>query len=295
MKGPAKVLALVLEAQLAWLKFLATRHGIYLLVAAAVILPYLRPLPLPFKPSPWAEKLYHQVERLEPGSHVLLAFDYSPGSEAELYPMSLAILRHCHRKDLIPIVMTHWVDGVGLSRNLCERAAAESGEMWQKEKLSGRDYVFLGYKPGYSNLVLNMGENLKGAFAKDYYDKPTQDMPALKGVDRLKDIDLAIDIAAGTTVEMWIAYGSDRFGFPLGAGCTAVMAPDFYPFLQSGQLVGFLGGLRGAADYEKLLEKSADATRGMQAQSVTHLLIIVLILAANAVFIAGFLRNRKGK
>jgi len=152
--------------------------------------------------------------------------------------------------------------------------------------------VFLGFRPGYQNLVLNMGESLKGAFTVDYYGKPTADMPALQGVDTLEDIDLAIDIAAGATVEMWIAYGSDRFDFPLGAGVTAVMAPDLYPFLQSKQLVGFLGGLRGAGDYEQLLEKPDDATRGMPSQSLTHLLLIVLIVAANARFIAGRFRRR---
>lgn len=272
-----------------------TRHVIYVLVASLVILPYIHELPLPFKPRPWAEKLYGQVDALEPGSHVLLAFDYSPGSEAELYPMSLAILRHCFKKDLVPVVLTLWPDGVGLSRRLCETAAAESKELWGKEKVSGRDYVFLGYKPGYANLVLNMGESLKGAFAADYYKQPTQGMLALTGVESLKDIDLAIDIASGNTIDqIWIPYGADQFGFPLGAGCTAVMAPDMYPFLQSGQLVGFLGGLRGAADYEQLLTKPADATRGMQAQTTSHLLLIVLIVTANVMFIVRRVRAGKG-
>lgn len=268
------------------------RRVIYLLVAAAVILPYLVDLHLKFKASPVSEKLYRKVDDLPPGSHVLLAFDYAPGSKEELHPMGLALLRHCFKKDLIPIVMTHWVEGVGLGRQLCEMAAAESPEMWGKEKLSGRDYVFLGFKPAYQNLVLSMGESLTGAFSKDFYGQPTPPMKALAGVRSLKDIDLAVDIAAGQTPEMWIAYGSDRFGFPLGVGCTAVMAPDMYPFLQSGQVVGMLGGLRGAADYETLLAKPGDATPGMQAQSVTHLVLIVLLIAANARFVVRRIRGK---
>ena len=268
------------------------RRVIYVLVAVAVIVPYLVKTDVSFEAGNWSQKLYRQVDQLKPGSHVLLAFDYAPGSKEELYPMSLAILRHCFKKDLVPIVLTHWPNGVGLSKEVCEKAAADSKKLWGKEKVSGRDYVFLGFRPGYQNLVLNMGENLKAAFTKDFYDQPTQDMVALKGVDSLEDIDLGIDIAAGATVEMWIAYGSDRFGFPLGAGVTAVMAPDLYPFLQSKQLVGFLGGLRGAADYELLLGKPADAVRGMPSQSLTHILLIVLIVAANARFIAGRFRRK---
>ena len=256
-----------------------SRRIVYLCVATAVVVPYIVPLPMKFGASPWAEKLYAKIDALPPGSAVLLSLDYDPAAMAELYPMSLSLLRHCFRRDLHPIVMTHWPNGVGLCRELLDKTGGEAG------KTSGRDYVFLGYKPGYSNLVLNMGESLQGAFDRDYFGEATEGMTALSGVRSLKDIPLVIDIAAGATVEMWIAYGRDRFGFDLGAGCTAVIAPDLYPFLQSEQLVGFLGGLRGAADYETLLKQPGDATKGMQAQSLTHMLIIVLIIGANVAFL----------
>jgi hypothetical protein len=257
------------------------RRVVFVLVAVAVILPFVVDFALPFLPSQDVKKLYDRIESLEPGSPVLMAFDYEPASEAELYPMSRVLLLHCFRRGLVPIVMTHWQAGVGLCQELCEKSAADAKKKWGKEKRSGRDYVLLGFKPGYADLVLNMGENLKGAFEKDFYGQPTRGMAALEGVDSLKDIPLAVDVAAGATVEMWIAYGADRFGFDLGAGTTAVMAPDLYPFYQSGQIIGFLGGLRGAADYETLLKESGRATTGMQAQSTTHILIIALILGAN--------------
>jgi len=286
-------------AQLDIRRMTIIRHTIYVLVAAAVIVPYLLEVPLPFRPSSSSRKLFDVIEQLEPGSHELLSFDYAPDAETELYPMSMALLRHCFKKDLIPVVMTHWPDGVGMCKKACEEATAESQQLWGKETVSGKDFAFLGFKPGGGDLLFNMGENFKGAFPKDYYDQPTADMAALKGVDSLRDIDLAIDLAAGATVRMWIAYGSDRFDFPLGVGATAVIAPKLYHFLQSKQLVGFLGGLRGAADYEimldydELFETPGVATRGMQAQSVTHVLLIILIVAANARFIANRLGGRQ--
>ena len=269
------------------------RHIIYVLVAASVVLPYIVKMDLPFAASKWSKKMYEAIDELEPGSHVLLSFDYDPAAEAELYPMSMALLRHCFKKDLIPIVMTHWPDGVGMCKKACEEAAAESPKLWGKEKISGRDFALLGFKPGGQDLILNMGENLKGAFTTDFYDEPTAGMAALEGVDSLRDIDMAVDLAAGVHVNVWIAYGHDRFDFPLGAGTTAVIAPKLYPFLQTGQLVGFLGGLRGAADYELMLEQSGNATQGMQAQSVTHILLIVLIVGANARFIVNRLRRKQ--
>ena len=45
-----------------------------------------------------------------------------------LDPAKLALLRHAFRRNLRPIVMTHWVNGVGLCKELVERTAAEAGK-----------------------------------------------------------------------------------------------------------------------------------------------------------------------
>jgi hypothetical protein len=50
-----------------------------------------------------------------------------------------------------------------------------------------------------------------------------------------------------------------------------------------------MGGLRGAAEYEALLGRRGVATAGMDAQSATHALIIVLILVGNV----GYLASRR--
>jgi hypothetical protein len=62
------------------------------------------------------------------------------------------------------------------------------------------------------------------------------------------------------------------------------MATDFYPYLNAGQLVGLLGGMRGAAEYEGLIQHPDQGVRGMDSQSVIHLLIIVLIAIGNAAY-----------
>ena len=261
------------------------RQVIYLLVALAVLVPLLTWRAMPVNPSPEVENLYDAVQALPAGSPVLLSFDYDPTSKEELYPMSLAILRHCFKRDLHPVVLTNWITNIDLCRELVNLTAAEA------KKESGRDYVYLGWRPGMGQLILNMGENFKAAFDRDIDKKPTEGMPALAGVYSLRDIPLVVGIAAGGTTETWIAFGADRFKFKLGAGCTAVIAPDLYPYLQSKQLVGMAAGLRGAADYEVLLGRHGQAYAGMPAQSIAHILIIALILGANL----HFLLRRKPK
>ena len=55
-------------------------------------------------------------------------------------------------------------------------------------------------------------------------------------------------------------------------------------FLQSGQLNGLMGGLKGAAEYETLVDKKSMAVRGMRPQSVVHLLVIVFVFIGNALY-----------
>ena len=115
----------------------------------------------------------------------------------------------------------------------------------------------------------------------------------------LKDTDFAclfcylvLDLATSTTPETWIVYGQEKYHFPLAAGCTAVVAPGMYPFLHTQQLLGLIAGMKGAAEYEGLVGRPAEATEGMLPQSVVHLLVIALVLAGNATYVWGRRRAR---
>ncbi|MEK6662037.1 MAG: hypothetical protein AABY63_09180, partial [candidate division NC10 bacterium] len=76
-----------------------------------------------------------------------------------------------------------------------------------------------------------------------------------------------------------------KYGFELGGGVTAVIAPGLYPFLDTGQINGLIGGLRGAAEYEILIEMKGKGMAGMDAQSATHFIIIGLILLCNLFYV----------
>ena len=65
-----------------------------------------------------------------------------------------------------------------------------------------------------------------------------------QGIASLGDFDFVICLAAGNTPDaVWIPFGQEKHRFPFAAGCTAVMAPDMFPFLQSKQMDGMIGGL----------------------------------------------------
>jgi hypothetical protein len=67
----------------------------------------------------------------------------------------------------------------------------------------------------------------------------------------------------------------------VAVACAAVMVTAFKPYFESGQLIGPAAGVKGAAEYEKLLGYEGAAHRRLFTQSVVHLAIIILVIVAN--------------
>ena len=262
------------------------RRYIYLLIGVAVILPLLFPLGLPLGVTPESKSLFEKVESLEEGSVVILTFDYYPSTLPETQPMSYAALRQLFRKNIKVITLTLVPLG-GLS--VMEEVVVDVAEEYNKEY--GVDYVNLGYKYGYQAVMLGMGRKISDIFPRDNYDNRLEDLPLMQEVKNYRDVDFIFAVADNATVEYWISLVNARYGIPIGAGVTAVMAPKLYSYLQSGQLVGLLGGMKGAAEYEKLSKNYGRAMVGMDPQSIVHILIIFFIVVGNI----GYFLTRAGK
>jgi hypothetical protein len=269
------------------------RRVIFCLIALAVALPLLRPMGLPIHVTPYAQSLYDAVDEIPPnGPPLLLSMDFSPQVLPELYPMAIAILRHCFARNISVIGMSLYPEGAGLGELAITQVAEEYG------KKSGIDYTFLGYKPGYFVVILNMGENLREQFPTDYYGVPLDSLPMMDGIRSFGDIPLAIELAGSAILTTWITYAGAQYHQTLGAGCTAVMSADYFPFLQTGQLIGLLNGMKGASEYEYLVARnglskgSRPALRGMDAVSVAHLVIMAFVIIGNIGYFSQRRRSR---
>lgn len=257
------------------------RRIIFVGIFAGVVVPLLLGFRLPVRPGKNVRAIYDTIENLDPqkGDTVFISFDFGPSTLTELEPMARAVLIHCFRRGIRVVGVTLIAEAVGIAQNLLDETAAEFGSQY------GRDYVFLGYKAGNEVLILNMGQDLQGTFPTDIKGNPIQSMRVTKDIKSLSDVDYVIDIAAGYPgVDEWIQFGQERYRFPFAAGCTAVMAPDFFPFLQAKQMNGLMAGLGGGAEYETLLDRPGKAVAGMGAQSIGHLVIILFIVFGNIAF-----------
>ena len=263
------------------------RRFIFALIALAVLIPLLNPINLPIVVSSEVRGVYDYMESLPEGAVFLLSMDFDPASKPEVYPQAVSLLRHAFERNLRVVGMTLIVTGTGMAEAVMATVADEMG------KVNGTDYVFLGWRPGASAVILSMGQDLVGTFPQDHYGTPIDRLSMMHNVKTLRDVDYAVSLAAGFPgIDEWYVYGKDKYQFELGGGSTAVMAPGLYPRLRGGQINGLIGGLRGAAEYEKLLDRSGTAAAGMDAQSATHFVIIVLVIVCN-VFYAISRRQKK--
>ncbi|MCD6362339.1 MAG: hypothetical protein J7M38_15890 [Armatimonadetes bacterium] len=263
------------------------RRWVFLGIALAVGIPIITGLTLPLgKVAPPTRQVYDAIEALEPGDVVMIAFDYGPSSMPELQPQAMALLRHCFSRHVRVLTMTLTPQGTALARKALTTAAAETGAE------NGRDYVNLGFKVGGAQVIAGMGESIQQVYAQTADGDMTDSLPVMRGVNDYDDIALVIDLASGDAPKTWIAFARERYHQDIAVGITAVMATDLYPYLQSGQLVGLINGLKGAAEYERLIDATGMGMLGMSAQSIAHLLIIVLVVLGN---IAYFASGRGGR
>ena len=258
------------------------RRYIFFLIGLAAFLPLIFPLGLPLGVTPSSQNLFNAVDSLEENSVVLLTFDYYPSTLPETQPMSYAALRHLFKKNIRVITAT--VIPLG-ALSVMEEVVNNVAREYDKEY--GVDYVNLGYKYGYVAVMLGMGRRISDIFPRDNYNTKLEDLPLMQEVKNYDDIDFLFVVADNATVDYWVSLVNAQFGLPMGAGVTAVMAPKSYSFLQTGQMVGLLGGMKGAAEYEKLTQNQDKATRGMDPQSIIHLLIVVFIILGNIGYFMG--------
>lgn len=261
------------------------RRIIYLVIGLAVLIPTFFPIGLPINITPEVQNVFDRMQELKPGDVVHFSLDYSPSTQAENEPLTYAMLRHAFSKDVKVLVTALTLDGVGMVEGELQMIANEF------DRVYGEDYVFLGYKPYPAVVIMHMGENYAGPFPADHYNTPLSELPMMQTVRNYDDVKFVMNISSTSGVDQWIIYGRERYNVPLAIGVTAVMAAEYYNYLDAGQIFGLIGGLKGAAEYEMLVNQtnlpveSDIAIRGMDVQSIAHIVIVIFIIISNIGFV----------
>jgi len=259
------------------------RRWLFLITGLLVLGPLLQPIGFPLGSSPPVRQFHDAIAALPAGSIVLMSCDYDPGGKPEMVPMTRTALRQLFDQKCRVVITCLWTGGSGIVDETIETLAQEY-RAEGKDVVYGRDYVDLGYKAGYEAVMVLMGKGIANAFPQDHRANPTSSLPLMREVRDYSSFALLVNIAAGYPgTKEWVQQVNSRFHLPMVSGCTAVSAPEYYPYLQSGQLRGLLGGMAGAAEYEKIRGEKGKATQGMDAQSLAHVFVALCILLGNLV------------
>ncbi len=281
------------------------RRWIFLMMAWSVLVPIyyvgVTGQTFPEVPSGLAQATFDEIDRLEEGDRLLLAFDFDPTSEGELGPMATAFSFHAAAKNLRMYFISLWPVGPQMIDDVIQKVIRSD----YPDLIYGEDYVNLGFKSGNEAVIKVIVTNLRELYTTDSRGTAVEDIPMMDGIQNIQQMDLIVNVSAGYAgTKEWIQYAATPYPdqIRIVAGATGVQAPLLYPYIPS-QLPGLLGAIKGAAEYEKLVvdayggenpdPKYLEGLRRMGPQLVAHLLIIGLIILANVLYFADKRKERR--
>ncbi len=252
------------------------RRWIFLALTLVLFGAIMHPLGLINKKiSKDTQNAYDFMDKLPAGSFVLLDLDYDPATSPELSPQAVAVVRHAFRNNLRLGVVTYGAGATGLIEQLFSVVPAE----FKKEY--GKDYLIFPYQPNVVAVMTQLASDIYGIYDKDKDGKDAKSLPVMRDVKNYKDVALVVCIAGTSMPDYWVAYVGDKYGVPVIAGVTAISQPGYGPYLQKKQLKGLLGGMKGAAEYEHLIQTPGKGTSGIDALSLAHVMVAALIIVSN--------------
>lgn len=292
----------VIVGGLTWLLFQSIKAGdvdrrlVFLFIFVSVSVPILFPITFSETATPIVKKLFDRIENLPDGSTVLISFDFDPAMAPEVQPMADAFARHCFVKNHKIIFMSLWATGQSLLSTTLQNVVKPEFP----NKIEGIDYANIGYKAGNEGVLNVIVTNFRKMFPTDVNNIPLDSIVIFNRIRSCQDLDLIISIGGGKPgAKEWILFVGDPANVPMGCGVAAVTAPQLYPYYPK-QLLGILGGIKGAAEYESELARNynqfADVNkpglRMMGPQTLAHVVIMAFIILGN---ISYFVTRRRGK
>jgi hypothetical protein len=248
------------------------------LVMIAMIIPTLNPLGLPLMTGQMAKDWYNAVEDLPAGSVVLFDIGYGSGGYPSLGPANIAVFHQFFDKELKVIIMATALEGSMMYPLIMDSVRPETRHGAEY----GEDYVFLGYIAGTQTAMAGVLGNLPSLVSTDYLGTPIDQMAILDGIRGAQDIDVVGYLTtAGETSEGWVYQAYSAYGRPVLGGFLSMMTTSMKPYYDTGQLIGVIDGVKGAADMEFLTGYPGDAIQSSDVLSFSQTLVVIFILIGN--------------
>jgi hypothetical protein len=247
---------------------------LYLIMVIAAIYPLLNPIGLPLPITDRVRNSYEAIDSLQPGDLVFYGIDYSPTQEAEMWPQTLAIGHHLAQKG-VKIVMLNMIEGAYRYEERIRDVLLEEYPAYQY----GVNLLCLPFTAGREAAFQSIVADFKGLYQVDLAGATLTTLPLWNEITGATDFKMYVELADAP--DWWLRPMSQVPGLKLWNGTVASGASTMQPLYQSGQMVGFIYGMAGAAEYEVLVKKPGSAAAAMDTQSMGHALIILFVILGN--------------
>jgi hypothetical protein len=252
---------------------------------------------LPVYVSPETRRLYEFIEKCPPGKVILVDSAWDAGSQGENWGQVEVVFEHLLRKR-IPFIITS-VEITPLGPQFADQVIERLVREKFPDRKYGVDWVNLGYTKGGWQAMQQIAKDIRQQYKKDsrgYSLDDAERLPLMQRVRNIEDIYLIYSVTY-SPLEDWIAFIHGVYGTPIAFGCAGIQSTTYYRYLLSGQLVGMLVGVRGAAEYDALLhpdlrDRNSLGTKLIVPQAFGHLVIIVAVILGNIGYFAA--RRRRG-
>ncbi len=271
------------------------RRYIYLVLAAAVIVPFLFPVSFEVQPSVETRRFVSALdEAIAAPGPIAVELAFGNQTVSELEPIALAVMRKLFHEKKPVIFLTVYETAPAFIRQYLARMEEEYDLTY------GEDYVFLGYAAAWTVAMYKLGTSIEEVYHEDDRGIPLKNLPIMKGIKSLQDTSALVDIASNSNPRFWINFLVTPYNIRFLVAQTAVSATDYFPFVQTGQVKGLIAGGRAGAELERIyleqgvLKEPGDALRSLGAQSLGLMVILGFIVLGNIGYFAGRPRRKDG-
>ena len=252
-------------------------------------IPYIRPIGLPVSIAETSYALYNFIEKLGPNDVAVMAIEFGVSAWSECLPGFVAVSKHLVMRG---VKIIYWCVGYTDCDLTMEAVMARIPQLKGPGQPAGPgdykygvDWVYMGYIAGGETTVAQLADDIRQVLRADKYGTPIDQIPLFQNVRNAKDIKIVIDSTTGDYGDYYVRQWRIRYGTAVAEIGIAMNYSTFMAYYQAGLAVGALKGIRGAAEYEKLIGQLGEATTSLDALNVSHLLVIIAIIMANLSYV----------
>lgn len=265
-------------------------HYLYFALTIVLFISLLAPSLPPAAVNPYVMRCYDYIEnKVKDGDVVLFEITNSYAYYISHLPGATAMLNHLLSEHKVKfIVMSEMEDGPLTWEYSALPAIRDT--LNEHDYVYGEDWVVLGFISGREVGLGALSANMR-VKEVDMYGNLLKNLPVMKGINNGGDVNLLIQ--AGY-LPLWpIRQFYAKWGTPIiMADHPGALTTDPI-YVEAGQMVGFIHGWPGAAQYEVLVGRPGLGSMGSTLISVAYLSLLVAIGLGNLAYISRKMRGYK--